>query len=121
MRGKKHKMLLVESDKVYRRSLSRMFFAQGFRISVASNTLEAMEFLSQLAFSLVVFDLRRPDESEMNGLQRIIDCAGAARVLVLTAYGESVIVDRVLRMGAKQCLIKPIKRQEILDAARNAL
>jgi CheY-like chemotaxis protein len=119
--ARKLRVLLIESDLVFRRTLSSHYSRQGFTISVASNMTEALEFLSQLDFSLIVCNLESPLKISYKKLETILVHARKAKVLVTTSFSEQSIVDAVRLLGVEACLVKPFKRDTLLKATEQAL
>lgn len=118
---KKQRVLLIESDLVFRRTLSGLFSKQGYTISVASNVTEALEFLLQLNFSLIVCNLESPLNVSYKKLETVLTHARGAKVLVTTSFSEKTVVNDVKLLGADACLVKPIKRDTLLKATKQAL
>ncbi|MCA9740527.1 response regulator [candidate division KSB1 bacterium] len=114
--SRKPRVLLVEGDSTFRRTLSSFFAKQGYVISVAANLTEAIEFLRQLTYTLVVYNLEDPSHNGFEKLEIILAQAGNARVLVTTSFSEQAVINNVKLIGADACLIKPIKRATILKA-----
>lgn len=115
--SRKPRVLLVESDPMFRRTLSGLFTKQGYLISVAANLTEALEFLGQLHYNLVVYNLEDPTSDGLRNLELIITHAPKTKVLVTSSFSEQTVIDNVKLVGADACLTKPIKRAAILKAA----
>ncbi|MFQ5630023.1 MAG: response regulator [bacterium] len=118
---RKPRVLLVESDNIFRRTLSSVYSKQGYTISVATNLTEALEFLSQLQFSLIIYNLKNPFSGGLKKLETIMQHSSKARVLVTSSFSEKSIVEHVKLLGADAFLSKPIKRADILKATEEAL
>ena len=121
VRTRKPRILLVESNDSFRHALSNIFAKRNFTISSAANLTEALEFLSQISYSLIIYDLGRPTNSGLKKLEQILSHAKDARVVVLTPFGDKAVARTVRLMGAAACLTKPVKRGTLLRAAERAL
>ena len=115
------KILIVDDDDTYRRSLSKVFEKAGFNVSVAVNALNAFELLTQNQYALVLVDVPKPYQGGLEMLQTLLSKCGASRVIVLTTFGEKSLLEQVSAKGVSECLIKPLKRNDILDAVDRTL
>jgi two-component system phosphate regulon response regulator OmpR len=106
-------LLVVDDDARLRALLQRYLTANGFRVTAASDAIEARMLMKSLAFDVLVLDVMMPGE---NGF----DLAGAVRaqsdvpILMLTARGEAD--DRItgFERGADDYLAKPFEPRELM-------
>jgi len=113
---KRKKILIVDRDLTFRRSLFKVLFREGYSVFTAANLTEALEFLSQVRFSLILMDMYRPHEGGLERLERLLRAARGTRIIVMTTFSEATIQDEVCEMGADRVLVKPLKREAILEA-----
>lgn len=119
--ARKPRVLLIESDDSFRRTLSGFYSKQGYAISVATNLTEAIEFLSQLQFSLIIHNLEHPFSGGLKKIETILQHSHKARVLVTSSFSEKSLADQVKLLGADAYLVKPIKRDTLLEATEKAI
>ena len=113
--------LLVVDDDTRLRELLRRFLAEnGFRVTVASDSLDARSKLGSFAFDLLVLDIMMPGESGLE-LTRALREKDGVPILLLTAMGEPD--DRIagLESGADDYLAKPFEPRELLARLRSIL
>ncbi len=115
------RILIVEDDPVYRRSLYKALTGAGYRVFTAANGLEAMEFLTQLKFSLILFDVKRPYQGGLDDLKTILRFAGESKIVVMTTFNENSLKNKVLQMGARDFLVKPIRKAALLNSIAKTL
>jgi DNA-binding NarL/FixJ family response regulator len=87
-------------------------------IGEASNGMEALDLVEDLAPDVLLLDMEMP---VMNGIEVVEELAAAnspVRVLVLSAYNDRYYIDGVLQHGAAGYLIKDEAPQAILEAVR---
>ena len=114
------RILLVEDDPRLAEMLSEYLGQAGFRITVATLGVSALEQLSGAEFDVVVLDLMLPD---MDGLDvcRQLRTKSDTPVLMLTGRGDAI--DRIvgLELGADDYLPKPFQPRELLARLRAIL
>ncbi len=120
MQGEKS-VLLVDSDQEFRKAMKRTLEKSGFRVTMASDGKEALDVLSENTIHLIISALRMPNLDGMEFMAEIKRRKISAPVIFITAYGDVESYLQVMNMGAFEYLNKPIKGQEILRVARNAL
>lgn len=119
-RVKAQRILLIASDLVLRHTLFKVLSRAGYSVSSAVNTSEAAEFLSQLPYALVLLDLSRPFDGDLEELQGLLRASQGTKVIVLAPFDDRGIAEQARSFGVSSWLIKPIKKQDILSAvARN--
>jgi two-component system, OmpR family, phosphate regulon response regulator OmpR len=113
-------LLLVDDDMRILELLSRYLSDHGYRVSTASNALEARSRLGRFSFDLLVLDVMMPGESGLD-LARSIRTGSNVPILMLTARTETV--DRIagLEIGADDYIGKPFEPRELLLRIGNIL
>lgn len=108
------KLLLVEDSERLRATLEHGLRSAGFAVDTASDGMQALAFLGQYAFDLVVLDLMLPRLDGIEVLKAMPANGLRPRVLVLSARDE--VSDRIeaLNAGADDYLVKPFSFDELL-------
>jgi DNA-binding response OmpR family regulator len=114
-------LLVVEDDPEMRDLLRKVLEKEGYAVSVASGTLEAVASLSQAPFDLVVTDLVMPDNGGLEILRVIRERNPALPVIIITAFGDWGSYSRALEMGAAAFISKPLRMAELTAAIHAAL
>jgi len=70
--------------------------------------------------SVVILDLIEPGKNGLNLLRKIKRRAPACEVIIVSAFGETAILEEAMAAGAFDFLNKPVKRKAILDAVQRA-
>jgi len=112
---------IVDDDVSVRRSTRRLLGSSGFRAEVFASAEEFLD--SELAgnTACLILDLRMPG---MNGLElqrRLAQNGNAVPVIFLSAQASEEDERSALRAGAVQFLRKPISKEALLSAIRDAL
>ena len=119
--GNDHRVLIIDDDREFRRSLTKIFRKAGYLVSTASTGDQATLLLKKEQYPLIVLDLKMPGKSGIELLREINAKSPASRVIAITAGGDEAITGETMAAGAFEYLRKPLKRQEIFDSAHRAL
>lgn len=112
-------VLIVEDDprvaEINRRFLEKM---KGFKlVAIASSGEEAKEYLEVMKPQLVLLDVYLPDTLGMDLVWYIRQRYKETDIIMMTAAGETMMIQEALRGGVFDYLVKPI----ILDRFRHSL
>lgn len=111
-----YRLWIVEDEKALAQGL-KMAFEQGgeYGVSVAPTLADLKGLLSEETPEIVLLDIRLPDGDGLDALPHILRASGEAKVIVMTAYGDSELIVKAIKEGAYNYLDKPFP----LEAARN--
>ena len=104
-----YSLLVVDDNEMNRDLLSRRLERQGYRVTVAIDGRQALEFLNREPFNLVLLDIMLP---EMNGYQvlehlKADDSLRHIPVIITTALDEADGKQKCMELGAHDYLTKP--------------
>ncbi|MFQ5865163.1 MAG: response regulator [bacterium] len=114
-------VLIVDNDKEFRDSLTKIFRKAGYQVMTASDGNEASDLVNREGFALIVLDLRMPGKSGLELLWEIKEKTPNSQVIIVTAFGDENSYLEAMHGGAFEFLHKPVKRKDILESARKAL
>ena len=115
------RLLVVDDDIQMLSALGEALRRKGHIVETASNGIDAASKLENAAVQAVITDLRMPG---MNGLelQRCLSQNGNhIPIIFLSAHASEADERSALRAGAVQFLRKPISKEALLSAIREAL
>jgi two-component system response regulator AtoC len=114
--AKRH--ILVADDDPSIRTLLRTFLEnEGYTISEARTGAEVMNIISDgKGVDLLVMDLRMPELSGMDILQRITEQDLGVPVVLMTAFGTSNVAIKAIQLGAYDYITKPFELEDVLVA-----
>ena len=106
-------LLVVDDDDRIRHLLKTYLSRQGYRVSTASNAVEARHKMTSLAYDLIILDVMMPGEDGMS-LTRSLREKSDVPIILLTAKGDAP--DRIegLKAGADDYLPKPFEPEELV-------
>ncbi len=107
-------ILLADDDDNLRRVLEFQLSEEGFQIESAKDGAEALDIFNKNDFDCVITDLRMPNLSGLELLERIKVINSEIPVIVITAFGEVETAVTAMKAGAFDYINKPFNRDEIL-------
>jgi len=114
-------MLVLDDDPIVLRSLTELLSIEGYHVRSAQTLAEAMELLERERFRVVMTDVRLPEGSGFDLLQRIRALNLSTAVIMLTGYGSIQDAVRAIKMGAFDYVTKPISDDEVNLTIERAL
>ncbi len=109
-------ILVVDDDSQSLHSTKRILEHEGYQVRCASSGREALEFIKVKKPSLIVTDVRMPEMSGMEFVEAFQKAGFTIPFVVMTAFGQVQDAVWAMKMGAVDFLLKPFKRQALLDA-----
>jgi len=117
-------ILVIDDDKLMRLALARILIASGYNVVQAADGDEGLQMYRTQDFDLVITDLIMPDKEGIQIIRELRKENSKIRIIAMSAGGRGGATDYLKwarLMGAKQCLSKPIKREELLNAVSAVL
>ena len=125
MKGKKMPediiVSIVDDDASVRRSTRRLLRSSGFRAEAFASAEEFLDSKSAGETACLILDLRMPG---MNGLElqrRLSQNGNPVPIIFLSGQASEEDERSALRSGAIQFLRKPVSKEALLGAIRDAL
>ena len=114
--------LLVVDDEPDLRTLYELTLVrEGYEVETAASVDEAWAHLSERAFSAVITDMRLPDGTGLELLQRLEAHGRSEKAIVITAYGSAQGAVEALKCGAYDYLTKPVDLRQFRAVVASAL
>lgn len=117
----KRRILVVDDEKNIRLMLTQALAADDTQIDTAVNGEEALGKFEQVAYDLVLLDLRLPGMDGMDVLREMQNRYPKLPVILLTAHGTVENAVEAMKSGAVNYLQKPFSPRELREAVENAL
>ena len=115
------RILIVDDDITFALMLRTWLSKRGFGVETASSAAAARTALGAGGFSLVLSDMRLPDEDGIALLQWMAGAGVTVPVIVMTSYAEIQNAVRCMKLGARDYVAKPVNPDELLKKIREAL
>ncbi len=108
------KILVVDDDATQRELLKGFLVKQGYETLTAQDGSEALKLFEREPVHLVLLDHRMPGLTGEVVLEKMKAINPAARVIMITAFGDVDMAVKVLKLGASEFLEKPVNLSVLL-------
>jgi two-component system nitrogen regulation response regulator NtrX len=117
------RILVVDDEKNIRRTLRMVLEGPGYEVLEADCAEEALRRLDAEDIDLLVLDVRLPEMSGIEALDRIRKNPGLEAMPVIMISGHASLAEAVcsVQLGATDFLEKPLDRDRVLVSVENAL
>lgn len=115
------RVLVVDDESEVRQVMVRMLSNAGYRVSTASDGVEALATLEREAIDLIVTDIGMPKADGMTVLRTVRDRNLELPVLLVTGAPTTESAIRAVRDRATEYLTKPLDPDTFMDAVQRAL
>ncbi len=114
-------VLVIDDDRNFCRILEVKLRRSAFAVTLVHDAASANSALLAQEYGIVLLDLRLPDADGLAMLPRLKAAAGAAPILVITAYEEDQLRARALESGAVDVLFKPFDLDLLVQTVRRQI
>ena len=113
--------VLVVDDEEGPREAIRMILKPRYQVFTATSGEEVLAVLPGLRPDVIFMDVKMPRMDGVQLLERVKTVDPAVEVVMITAYASLDTVQRAMRFGAMDYLVKPFAPRELQEAAERAL
>ena len=114
-------ILIVEDDLTFATMLKTWLGEKGYEVETASTNARARKLLTTRDFSLILSDLRLPDQDGIHLLSWLRDLQKATPVIIMTSYAEIQGAVLAMKEGAADYVSKPVQPDELLKKIKEAI
>ena len=114
-------ILVVDDEPSMLRYLQTVLELDSYRVSTASNGLEAVDKVQRDSPDLVLLDMVMPGADGLETLQRIREARPSTKVVMLSCVRDTRKVAQAMRLGAQDYLSKPVQKEEMDEVLRFCL
>lgn len=116
-------ILLVDDNSHLTKMLGFLFMANGFKVEIAQNGLDALEVLKRMKPAAIILDIMMPVMNGFEFMKEIKEDTALKEipVIVLSALPSINNQEKVLSMGAYDYILKPFKSSELIKKTIEAI
>ena len=114
------KILVVDDDRNQCMMLGKILELEGYRVVTDERALDALDRVKKERFDLVLSDLRMPDLSGLELLQKMREAKIDTPLVIMTAFGSLESAIQSLRDGVYDYVTKPINLEELMATLNRA-
>ena len=115
------RLLVVDDEPDLRTLYELTLVREGYDVECAGTVDEAWALLQSRRYQLLITDMRLPDGTGMDLLQRLEAAGRADKAIVITAYGSAENAVEALKAGAYDYLTKPVDLRQFRAVVASAL
>ncbi|MFP4379667.1 MAG: sigma-54-dependent transcriptional regulator [Candidatus Sumerlaeia bacterium] len=115
------RILVVDDEVGMQVALREVLVRLNYEVDTAQDALAALELLEQNSYSMVITDVRMPEMTGMELLDRIRSKWPQMLTLVMTAYGTIEDAVEAMKKGAADYLLKPFSSETIEQTVHRLL
>ncbi len=111
------RLIIVEDEKMIRQGLHAMIARSGLPIEEiieCKNGLEALEVIGSQKVDVVITDIRMPKMDGVTLVKELSQLEVMPQVIVISGFDDFGYAVELLRYGAREYLLKPIEREELI-------
>lgn len=114
-------ILIIEDDLTFSTMLKTWLGKKGFDVETAGTCTKARKLITSKNFSLILSDLRLPDQDGMQLLTWMRELDINSPFIMMTSYGEIQNAVTAMKLGATDYIQKPIQPDELLKKINEAI
>jgi len=116
-------IFIVDDEKNIRRTVRMVLEGEGFNVEEASSGEEALARLPEVAADVLLLDVQLPGISGLDTLERLAKLKSDNQPTIIMISGHATLADavRATKAGAYDLIEKPLDRERLMVALRNAL
>ena len=114
-------LLVIEDEEVLAKNVRRALQKLDHAVHLAATAADGERLYAELSPDLTLLDLRLPDASGLEVLERLRARHGSANVIMMTAYATVEDAVKAIKLGARDYLQKPLHMEDLRHAVGRAL
>jgi len=114
-------ILIVDDEKNILLTLSQALQVAGYRTELASSGQTALDLVSAKPVDAVLMDVKMPDMDGLVATEKLAALRPSLPIIMMSGHATVETAVKATRLGARDFLEKPIARDRLLVALRNAL
>lgn len=118
--SRNYKLLVIDDDFTVRQSLL-FILKDKYYIFCEKGALEGLNCLSQNQVDVIIMDLRMPNMNGITALKKIKSKYPLVEIIIMTAYADVETVQKSIRYGAFDYIIKPFNVRDVHAVVERAL
>ncbi len=113
------KILIAEDEEITLKHLLNTLKREGYDVTGVKNGREAIELLQRERFDVIITDIKMPEMSGMDVLERAKEIDPDTEVLIITGFGSIGSAVEAMKKGAYDYITKPFDLDELIIKVRN--
>lgn len=114
-------ILVVDDDPIVLHSCVRILETNGYKIVTATRVKEAMQILEKENFSIILLDIKMPEEDGLALIKKAREKGYHTPILVMSGFPTNETIRSSIESGAHAFISKPFTPDELLQEVEKIL
>jgi putative two-component system response regulator len=114
------RILVVDDEEAIRDVFYTAISHSGYKCYVAASGVEALSLMEHQAIDVVISDIQMPGMSGIDLVKKIRETYDSD-VIVITGFVENYTYEKIIQLGARDFIHKPVRLQELLVRLKRVL
>src|SRR5579864_7283241 len=114
-------IVVIDDDASVRKALDNLFKSVGFAVELFSSPQEFLQSERPDRPGCIVLDVRFAGRSGLDMQRDLAQAQAQLPISFITGYGDIPMSVRAMKAGAVECLTKPCREQDLLNAVGAAI
>jgi len=114
----KKKILIIDDDFSVRETLGDILRSCSYEVFEAATGAEAAKQVEREEFDCVIVDLRLPDATGHEVIEKISGRVEKNKIIIITGYASSEVLSKALLDAEYFLLLKPVTPEQLLAVVR---
>jgi len=115
------RILVIDDEPGITLLCERLLTKAGFYVTACTDPALALETIKKERYDLLLVDIRMPEISGFDVIQKAREMQGEMAILAMTGFGTVETAIQALRRGVDGLILKPFEKAELIQAVRQAL
>ena len=115
------KILILDDEHEYLLSLQKFLHEFNYAVCIAMSSSQALEAIKKDKPDLVLFDYKLPDMDGDSFLKKAKELSPSSLYILVTAWNDSVVLERFKKLGVTDVVLKPINLEKLLKSIKDIL
>lgn len=116
------RVLIVDDAAFMRMAIRTILERNGFEVvGEAENGMEGIKKYKETRPDVVTMDITMPELAGIDAMKIIMSLDPRAKIIMISAMGQEVMVKEAIIQGAKSFIIKPIKEDHVVQTINRVL
>ncbi len=115
------RILVVDDEEPIRLLFKNQLMTVGYECLTAGSGVEALDVLKREIVDIVITDIMMPDMDGIELLSNIKEKHDGADIIVMSGYAQDFAYDKIIELGAKDFIQKPVTLDELLVRLKRVL
>lgn len=115
------RILVVDDEPGITLLCDRLLTKAGFIVTAETDPVLALELIKKERYDLLLVDIRMPEVSGFDVIQKARESQGEIAILAMTGFGTVETAIQALRRGVDGLILKPFEKAELIQSVQQAL